>query len=241
MADLAALLLASLNPDSRKQAERDLNALGLQHGFLSHLLHLVLDPAQDRPVRLSGSIYLKNITKHRWEEVSFLRFSPLNSSPRFQEDQPLSLHDKAALRSEVVPAMLVLSNPADKAIRAQVAEAVSLIAELDFPTKWPDLIDVRINYLPLLLPSFSFCFSNWSYLFHQLITISTLACFKLHIPSSVNGVPMSDLTVFSQKSTSFSQNSCQLSSSSSDKPLLFCLQTPVRTLHSQLHPPTMLC
>jgi exportin-2 (importin alpha re-exporter) len=72
MADLAGLLLASLIPDSRKQAEQNLNALGLQQGFLSHLLRLVLDPAQDRPVRLSGSIYLKNITKHRWEEASFL-------------------------------------------------------------------------------------------------------------------------------------------------------------------------
>ena len=39
--------------------------------------------------------------------------------------------------------MLALSNPADKAIRAQVAEAVSLIAELDFPQRWTDLIDVR--------------------------------------------------------------------------------------------------
>lgn len=38
--------------------------------------------------------------------------------------------------------MLALSNPSDKVIRAQVAEAVSLIAELDFPEKWPDLIDV---------------------------------------------------------------------------------------------------
>jgi exportin-2 (importin alpha re-exporter) len=39
--------------------------------------------------------------------------------------------------------MLALSNPSDKAIRAQVAESVSLIAQLDFPTKWGDLIDVR--------------------------------------------------------------------------------------------------
>jgi exportin-2 (importin alpha re-exporter) len=35
-----------------------------------------------------------------------------------------------------------LSSTEDKAIRAQVAESVALIAELDFPTKWTDLIDV---------------------------------------------------------------------------------------------------
>lgn len=51
--------------------------------------------------------------------------------------------DKAALRAQLVPAMLTLSNPTDKLIRAQVAESVSLVAELDFPSKWEDLIDVR--------------------------------------------------------------------------------------------------
>jgi exportin-2 (importin alpha re-exporter) len=38
--------------------------------------------------------------------------------------------------------MMALSGTEDKAIRAQVAESVALIAELDFPNKWPDLIDV---------------------------------------------------------------------------------------------------
>jgi len=41
-----------------------------------------------------------------------------------------------------MPAMLRLSNPADKTIRVQIAESVSLIAQLDFPEQWPDLIDV---------------------------------------------------------------------------------------------------
>ena len=67
---------------------------------------------------------------------------------RWEEDvNPISEQDKAALRAELVPGMIVLSNPADKTIRAQVAESVSLIAELDFPEKWENLIDVR--YSPL--------------------------------------------------------------------------------------------
>ena len=69
MADLSSLLLASLNPDTRKQAEQNLSALSSQPGFLTHLLRLVLEPSQDRAIRLAGSIYLKNITKLRWEEV----------------------------------------------------------------------------------------------------------------------------------------------------------------------------
>jgi len=70
MADLPNLLLASLNPATRKQAENSLSAYSSQQGFLSHLLRLVIDQNQDRPVRQAGSIYLKNIAKLRWEDVS---------------------------------------------------------------------------------------------------------------------------------------------------------------------------
>lgn len=75
MADLPALLLASLNPNTRKQAEHNLNALSVQPGFLSHLLRLVLESSQDRAVRLSGGVYLKNITKLRWEEVRIVKLN----------------------------------------------------------------------------------------------------------------------------------------------------------------------
>lgn len=55
---------------------------------------------------------------------------------------PIAESDKVDLRKALVPAMLHLSAPGDKTLRAQVAESVSLIAELDFPERWPDLIDV---------------------------------------------------------------------------------------------------
>ncbi|KAJ6518618.1 CAS/CSE protein [Mycena sanguinolenta] len=124
--DLPSLLVASLNPATRKSAEQNLNALSIQQGFLSHLLGLILDSTKERSVRLAGSVFLKNIAKSRWEE----------------DVNPISDQDKAALRAGLVPAMLTLSTDAgDRAIRAQTAESISLIAELDFPTKWPDLID----------------------------------------------------------------------------------------------------
>ncbi|KAJ7695191.1 importin alpha re-exporter [Mycena rosella] len=126
MSDLPSLLLASLNPATRKSAEQNLNAFSIQDGFLSHLLGLILDATNDRAVRLAGSVFLKNIAKLRWEE----------------DTNPLTEADKASLRAGLVPAMIALSNnPGDKAIRAQIAESISLIAELDFPAKWPDLID----------------------------------------------------------------------------------------------------
>jgi exportin-2 (importin alpha re-exporter) len=70
MADLGALLQASLSPASRKQAEHTLHALPSEPGFLPHLLNLVLDQSKDWAVRLAGGIYLKNLAKHRWDEVN---------------------------------------------------------------------------------------------------------------------------------------------------------------------------
>lgn len=128
MSDIASLLQASLQPASRKQAEQQLHTLASQQGFLEHLLTLILNASYDRSTRLAGGIYLKNVAKLRWEE----------------DDAPLPEADKAALRSQLVPAMIALSDPTDKAIRAQIAESVALIAELDFPVKWTDLIDQLI-------------------------------------------------------------------------------------------------
>ena len=47
--------------------------------------------------------------------------------------------------------MIALSGPSEKAIRAQIAESVSLIAELDFPERWPDLINVRQKSSPVFI------------------------------------------------------------------------------------------
>jgi exportin-2 (importin alpha re-exporter) len=71
MSDLPVLLLASLQPTTRKEAEQNLQAFSVQPGFLSHLLRLVLTPTVDRPARLAGSVYLKNTIKNRWDDVSY--------------------------------------------------------------------------------------------------------------------------------------------------------------------------
>ncbi|EGN91830.1 hypothetical protein SERLA73DRAFT_100047 [Serpula lacrymans var. lacrymans S7.3] len=131
MSDLSSLLQASLVPATRKQAEQQLDSLVAQPGFLSHILRLILDSSQQHPIRLAGAVYLKNLAKLRWEE----------------EVAPLPEQDKASLRIELVPAMIVLSGPSDKLIRAQIAESVALIAELDFPLKWDNLIDQLVSSL----------------------------------------------------------------------------------------------
>ena len=74
--------------------------------------------------------------------VFYIDFGP---SERFKrkDEYPIAVADKDTLKPQLVPAMIALSGASDKAIRAQIAESVSFIAELDFPERWPDLIDVR--------------------------------------------------------------------------------------------------
>ena len=74
MSDVPQLLLASLNPSTRKQAEHNLATRSTLTSFLPSLLHIVLDSSQDRSVRLAGSVYLKNTIKSRWDDVSDRRF-----------------------------------------------------------------------------------------------------------------------------------------------------------------------
>ncbi|EKM56806.1 uncharacterized protein PHACADRAFT_141741 [Phanerochaete carnosa HHB-10118-sp] len=131
MSDLPQLLLASLNPVTRKQAEQSLHALSQQPGFLPHLLRLVLDTSQDRSVRLAASVFFKNVVKNRWDD----------------EEAPVSEVDKTSLRNDLVPTMITLSAPTDKPIRAQIAESISLIASADFPEPWSDLIDKLVSSL----------------------------------------------------------------------------------------------
>ncbi|KAI0825963.1 importin alpha re-exporter [Irpex lacteus] len=129
---LPALLLASLNPATRKQAEQNLHALSVQPGFLPVLLRLVLEASQDRSVRLAASVFFKNVVKNKWEDV---------------RQAPVPEADKAALRNALVAAMIQLSTPSDKAVRAQIAESISLIASADFPERWSDLIDNLVGSL----------------------------------------------------------------------------------------------
>ncbi|KAL5508779.1 hypothetical protein ACEPAG_4758 [Sanghuangporus baumii] len=128
---IPTLLLALLNPATRKPAEQDLAALSAQPGFLSALLQLVITSGHDRSVRLAARVYLKNTVKRRWEE-----------------DEPvIPDSEKHPLRTQLVPAMVSLASPLDKNLRAQVAETVSIIAGYDFPERWEGLAMELVNAL----------------------------------------------------------------------------------------------
>ena len=63
--------------------------------------------------------------------------------------------DKATLRTQLVPSIIALAGATDKAVRAQVAETVAVIAKYDFPEQWTELVDVRISSLLSHIPEFN--------------------------------------------------------------------------------------
>ncbi|KAG8908300.1 importin-alpha export receptor [Tulasnella sp. 403] len=127
---LPELLLASLSPATRSQAEQTLTNLSTtQPQFLTSLLGLVLESSQPLQARQAAAVYFKNAIKRRWNAED-------------NEELPIDPAEKTLLRSRLVPAMISLSSPSDKLLRAQVADAVGLVAAVDFPERWPDLLKV---------------------------------------------------------------------------------------------------
>jgi exportin-2 (importin alpha re-exporter) len=49
------------------------------------------------------------------------------------------------VKSQLVPIMVSLSTTGASRLQSQIGEAVAEIAELDFPERWPTLIDVSKN------------------------------------------------------------------------------------------------
>jgi hypothetical protein len=111
--------------------------------------------------------------------------------------------------------MIALSGSSEKAIRAQIAESVSLIAELDFPERWPDLIDVRQQSSLIFSSNSHIIDSNSSNLSAAKISTSTLAYWKQRIQSSAHGAPKPARTRFGPPSNWSTQSSSLPTSDSS--------------------------
>ncbi|KAF8596041.1 hypothetical protein BDV93DRAFT_79575 [Ceratobasidium sp. AG-I] len=128
--EIPQLLLGSLDPNTRQQAEKQLSQAATQTGFLPHLLSIVLDNAQRSEVRMAAAVYLKNAARRRWSDEP--------------DEGPVPEADKQALRDQLVPAMLALStSSADRTqrlLRPQLADALAAIASVDYPARWDGLI-----------------------------------------------------------------------------------------------------
>ena len=97
-------------------------------------------------VRLAASIYLKNRVKSSWR-------APLPPSAYAASVKPppytaIPPSDRQSLKTNLLPLLAALAGDAgSNAVKAQVAEALGKIVDIDFPNEWPGLTDEIMTLL----------------------------------------------------------------------------------------------
>lgn len=130
MSDLESisyLLEQSLNPATSKQAEQSLRSQESNQGFSLSLLHVVASTNLPISSRLAAALFFKNFIKRKWVD----------------ENGNYLIQDTELIKSEIIPLMISLPNN----LQVQIGEAISVIADSDFPERWPTLIDDLVNKL----------------------------------------------------------------------------------------------
>lgn len=115
----------------RKQAEAYLQGVEATPGFPRCLLALVerhstsTSGAEDRALRQAASVMFKNMVKRRWQPAG-----------EYEDLEPITAADREPIKGALVD--LLGRTPPD--VQAQLAEAVTIVAAHDFPSKWQWLL-----------------------------------------------------------------------------------------------------
>ncbi|KAJ1758050.1 importin-alpha export receptor [Coemansia sp. RSA 1591] len=120
----------SANAQERKQAEQFLKSVEHGEHFVVPLLQLVNSTEADEHIRFAASLYFKNFVRRGWATSD-------------ETEDTISAADRQAVKSELVGLMI----SAPKKLQLQLGEAVSIIAECDFPERWPELITTLVGKL----------------------------------------------------------------------------------------------
>lgn len=122
MDTIAGLLNQSLDPSKARAAEQELRKYDKQQGFTLTLLQIVNNGQLPMGTRLAAALFFKNLIRRLWtdEDGNYL----------------LPESDVVAVKSEIISLMISLPS----SLQAQIGEAVSVIADSDFPERWADLV-----------------------------------------------------------------------------------------------------
>ncbi|KAJ1940532.1 importin-alpha export receptor, partial [Kickxella alabastrina] len=101
--------------------------------FVVPLLQLVNDSGTNDNIRFAAALYFKNFVKRCWPQ----------SEDTEDTDETLLEEDRRVVKSEIVNLMITVP----KRLQLQIGEAVSIIAESDFPEQWPELILTLVSKL----------------------------------------------------------------------------------------------
>ncbi|KAI9143350.1 karyopherin Kap109 [Paraphysoderma sedebokerense] len=123
---LANYIAQTFNPATSKQAEQALHQAQEAPGFANVILKLVQSQSHDNHTRLSAALLFKNFIKKNWELES--KITP---------------DDRAAAKNQIVDIMISVPSK----LQVQLSEALTVIADHDFPEKWENLIDELVRKL----------------------------------------------------------------------------------------------
>lgn len=131
---VAELLARSLDYREAKNAELSLKQLDQVPNFPLVLLQVVANTSIPLDTRLAGSLFFKNLIKRKWTDAD--------------GNYMLAEQDVVAIKSNILD--LMISSPPQP--RKQLGEAISVIANSDFPDKWPDLVPNLVLKLDMAQP-----------------------------------------------------------------------------------------
>ena len=134
---LRSVIAQTLSPEAelRRSAERLLTESRRNAAHALEVLRLVASSnASDSPVRQAAAVHFKNIIKKGWD----------TESENGTDGIVITDSDRLLIKSHLVQLMCTMPPQ----IQAQCSEAVSIIAAVDFPSKWD-------NLLPELVGQFS--------------------------------------------------------------------------------------
>ncbi|OAD80776.1 hypothetical protein PHYBLDRAFT_138326 [Phycomyces blakesleeanus NRRL 1555(-)] len=129
---LQQYLQNTFNPAAavQKEAERQLFAFEVQPGFSIVLLRLISDQQVDVTLRFAASLYFKNFVKRQWV-------------PESDDINNITPEDRVAIKTQIV--QLMISVP--EKLQLQLSDALSIMAETDFPEEWTNLLPELISQL----------------------------------------------------------------------------------------------
>ncbi|KAJ3413290.1 Exportin-2 [Chytridiales sp. JEL 0842] len=110
--------------------ESALASIELSQTFPLQLLQVVQSSTLDPHVRFASAVYFKNYCKKYWKQVD-------------GEQDKVAASDRVAVKGAIVDLMIV----APSSIQLQLSEAVSIIADNDFPASWTNLVGELVNKL----------------------------------------------------------------------------------------------
>lgn len=124
---IAQCLEQSLLPQYAKDAENQLRSIESTPQFSMNLMKIMTSNDFSNAVRLAAALFFKNLLKRKW----------INENGEYL----LPVEECNYIKGEILNVMIILPSN----LQVQVGECISIIAELDFPHNWNNLIDELIS------------------------------------------------------------------------------------------------